>query len=138
MTPETLMPEAADEVNFECELEAPPEKVWRALSVPEFLATWLMPNTLRKTRMGERFAFDGQKQGLAKTIECEVLAAEPERLLRYRWAEPGSAASVVTFELSPYGEGTWLRVVHTAPSRFAAAIIMSAANCNGPPLRLAA
>jgi len=137
MTLDTLMPDAADEVDFECELEAPPEKVWRALTVPEFLAAWLMPNTLRETKSGEQFAFDGQKQGLAK-IECEVLAAEPERLLRYRWVEPGSAASVVTFELRPHGDGTWLRVVHTAPSRFATAITMSAANCNGPPLRLAA
>ena len=135
---DTLLPEALEEVDFEYDLEAPPEKVWRALTVPAFIAAWLMPNTLTKAEPGERFAFDGKRLGLAEKIDCEVLTAEPERLLRYRWREANEAESIVTFELTPHGLGTRLRVVHAAPSRFAATMMMCAANANGRPLRLAA
>jgi uncharacterized protein YndB with AHSA1/START domain len=137
MTTDVLTPELADEVDFECDLEASPEKVWRALTVPEFLAAWLMPNTLRRTEPGEQFAFDGKRLGLPDRIDCEVLTSEPQRLLRYRWREPGDADSIVSFELSPQGQGTRLRVIHSAPSRFTVTMML-AANSNGPALRLAA
>ena len=137
MTLDAMMPDPAEEVDFECDLEASPEKVWRALTVPEFLAAWLMPNTLTETETGERFAFDGRRHGLPQKIDCEVLTAEPERLLRYRWREGDDADSIVSFELSPHGSGTRLRVIHTAPSQFAVTMML-AANSNGPPLRLAA
>ena len=135
---DTLLPEASDDLAFEYDLEAPPEKVWRALTVPELVAAWLMPNTLTRTEPGERFAFEGKQLGLPEKIGCEVLTAEPERLLRYRWRENEHADSIVTFELTPHGLGTRLRVIHAAPSRFAATITMCAANANGPPLQLAA
>jgi len=82
----------------ECELPEAPEKVWKALTLPKLLALWL-----------------------PDAVGSEILAAEPNRLLRYRW--PGKEAdrdakgqtleSVVTFELTgtPAG-GTHLRVIH--------------------------
>ena len=82
----------------ECDLPETPEKVWKALTTPELLAKWL-----------------------PEAKDCEVLAAEPNRLLRYRWRageddrdESGRELdSVVTFELThmPSG-GTHLRVDH--------------------------
>ena len=82
----------------ECDLPETPEKVWKALTTPELLAKWL-----------------------PEAKDCEVLAAEPNRLLRYRWRageddrdESGRELdSVVTFELirMPSG-GTHLRVDH--------------------------
>ena len=90
--------EAAHAVVTECDLPDAPEKVWKALTVPELLAAWL-PNA----------------------VNSEILSAEPNRLLRRRW--PASAAdqdtagrpleSVVTFELTGTDTGgTHLRVVH--------------------------
>jgi uncharacterized protein YndB with AHSA1/START domain len=84
----------------ECDLPDAPEKVWKALTVPELLAAWL-----------------------PDAVDCEILAAEPHRLLRYRW--PGDEQdrdaaghkldSVVTFELTGTDTGgTHLRVVHRA------------------------
>ena len=69
----------------ECDLPEAPEKVWQALTKPELLARWL-----------------------PEANECEMLAAEPNRLLRYRWRagehdrdeSGGRLDSVVTFELS--------------------------------------
>ena len=82
----------------ECDLPEAPEKVWQALTKPELLARWL-----------------------PEAQDCEILAAEPNRLLRYRWrageedrdADGRELDSVVTFELSgtPSG-GTHLRVDH--------------------------
>lgn len=82
----------------ECELPHAPDKVWKALTVPKLLAAWL-----------------------PDAVNIEILAAEPNRLLRYRWpgkeedrdAKGQTLESVVTFELTgtPAG-GTHLRVVH--------------------------
>jgi uncharacterized protein YndB with AHSA1/START domain len=46
----------AESIVVECDLPEPPEKVWRALTVPELLAAWLMPNDIR-AEVGSRFSF---------------------------------------------------------------------------------
>jgi uncharacterized protein YndB with AHSA1/START domain len=117
---------AADSIEFECELPDPPEKVWRALTVPDLLAAWMMPNDI-KPEIGSRFAF--AKAGAP--IECEILNAEPERLLRYSWRErpaPGNAAdpldSIVTFTLGrTVSGGTHLRIVHDGFARVATSAV---------------
>lgn len=122
---------AADALEFHCELAEPPEKVWRALTVPELLAAWMMPNDIRP-EIGERFAF------AAAGIECEILDAEPGRLLRYSWRERSRDAglrepldSVVTFTLArSVSGGTHLRIVHDGLARRAMpAVAMAGAGC---------
>src|ERR1700722_3132611 len=92
------MTDSPDAVITECDLPEAPEKVWKALTVPELLADWL-----------------------PEAGDCEILAAEPDRLLCYRWraaADDKDAVgrpvdSVVTFELTgTAGGGTHLRVDH--------------------------
>ena len=82
----------------ECDLPDAPEKVWRALTVPELLVEWL-----------------------PEALESEIVEAEPNRLLRYRWsggehdkdAAGRPVESVVSFELTGAEDGgTHLRVVH--------------------------
>jgi uncharacterized protein YndB with AHSA1/START domain len=127
--------DTANAVITECELPDAPEKVWRALTVPELLAAWLMPNDMPtregRPEVGDRFRFEphpghGRKSAAGRVadgpIECEVLAAEANRLLRYRWRsgegerDPAghSLDSIVTFELTETTTGgTYLRVVHS-------------------------
>ena len=92
------MTDSPDAVVTECDLPEAPEQVWKALTVPELLAAWL-----------------------PEAVDCEILAAEPDRLLCYRWrAAAGDkdavgrpVDSVVTFELTgTAGGGTHLRVDH--------------------------
>ncbi|RVB75267.1 MULTISPECIES: SRPBCC domain-containing protein [unclassified Mesorhizobium] len=133
--------DATDSIEFECELPDPPEKVWRALTVPDLLAAWMMPNDI-KPEIGSRFAFAKPDA----PIECEVLDAEPERLLRYSWRErpePGNAAdplaspldspmdSIVTFTLDrTVSGGTHLRIVHDGFARVAtSAVAMVGGGC---------
>ncbi|RUX83102.1 SRPBCC domain-containing protein, partial [Mesorhizobium sp. M7A.F.Ca.CA.004.08.1.1] len=66
--------DAPDALEFEYELAEPPEKVWRALTIPELLAAWMMPNDI-SPEIGNRFAFAGPDT----PIECEILDAEPEK-----------------------------------------------------------
>jgi len=120
-----------DVLEFEYDLAEPPEKVWRALTVPELLAAWMMPNDI-KPETGSRFAFAGQDTA----IECEILDAEPERLLRYSWREqPGDAGdpfdSVVTFTLArTVSGGTHLRIVHDGfTGKAMPAVAMAGAGC---------
>ncbi|MER9438896.1 SRPBCC domain-containing protein [Mesorhizobium sp. M0618] len=107
--------------------------MWRALTVPELLAAWMMPNDIRP-ETGSRFAFAGPDA----PIECEILDAEPEKLLRYSWREqPADAArqdpleSTVTFTLArTVSGGTHLRIVHDGFARKAMpAIAMAGAGC---------
>ena len=92
------MSHSPDTVVTECDLPDAPEKVWKALTVPELLAAWL-----------------------PDAVDCEILAAEPNRLLCYRWrgdardtdADGRVLESVVTFELTGTSTGgTHLRVQH--------------------------
>ena len=122
-------------LSFDCELPDPPEKVWRALTEPELLAAWMMPNDI-KPETGSRFSFSGPDA----PIECEILDAEPGRLLRYSWRErpePGDATrngpldGIVTFTLDrTVSGGTHLRIVHDGFARTATpAVAMAGFGC---------
>jgi len=132
MTDEKQAPAAKDTLAFECDLPDAPEKVWRALTVPELLAAWMMPNDI-KPETGSRFAFAGPDA----PIECEVLDAEPGRLLRYSWRERSDTGdadgldSIVTFTLArTVSGGTHLRIVHDGFVQAATpAVAMASAGC---------
>ena len=127
--------ETADEtektIAFECDLPQAPEKVWRALTVPELVAAWLMPNDLTPEEGGD--------------VVCEVLDIEPERLIRYSWRDEEARRldldSTVTFELARSAAGgTHLRIVHSGLQRAGSRVstVMSAANANQPRMMLRA
>jgi len=112
--------EATDSIIVECDLNDPPQKVWQALTVPELLAIWLMPNDIRP-QVGARFTLQ-EKPGADGEIECKVLRVEPNRLLSYSWRQDGGRRnaggraldSVVTFELAETASGgTHLRLIHS-------------------------
>ena len=112
---------AGDALVFECELTERPEKVWRALTVPGLVAEWLLPSpSLEEMRpeTGCRFTLEAKPED-GGAIACEVLEAEPPRLLRYSWrgsrddASGRTLDSVVTFVLNEtVTGGTHLRIIH--------------------------
>ena len=86
------------ELVYETDLDAPPEKVWRALSVPEYLDRWLQPKAAE---------------------QLDVVKSDENKSLTYRWRESGQGAvvgaedSLVTFELKPtHDGGTWFKLTH--------------------------
>ena len=86
-----------------------PERVWRALVDPTELAAWLMPNDFAP-EVGREFKLETGADEIG-TIEAEVLEIDEPRVLRCRWSGVFGDTQV-TFELTPEGDGTRLRVRH--------------------------
>jgi uncharacterized protein YndB with AHSA1/START domain len=98
-------------VVVERDIPHPPEKLWRALTQPHLIEEWLMKNDFKPT-VGHQFNLRGDWGG---TLDCEVLAVEPNKRLTYTWNHRHDDAalnleSVVTFTLTPTPAGTHLRV----------------------------
>ncbi|WP_088344033.1 MULTISPECIES: SRPBCC domain-containing protein [Rhodomicrobium] len=91
-------------VIVEREIPYPPERIWRALTQPHLLEEWLMKNDFKPV-VDHRFKFSGE-WGAA---ECQVTTLEPHKTLSYTWAAYG-LESVVTWTLTPTGNGTVLRM----------------------------
>lgn len=95
----------------------PPARVWRALTDPELLTRWLMPNDFQ-LKVGHRFTFQGTPMPKVKfsgIVQCEVLTFEVERTLCYSWADhsgENDLRSTVTWRLEPEGQGTHLFLEH--------------------------
>jgi uncharacterized protein YndB with AHSA1/START domain len=82
-------------------LTQPPVRVWRALTDPELLARWFMPNDFKPR----------PEQGFDGVVHCEVLEIEPEHRLRFAWIG-GGLTTTVTWTLAAEGHGTRLFVEH--------------------------
>jgi len=91
-------------VVVEREIPFPPEKIWRALTQPHLIDEWLMKNDFKPV-VGHRFDFRADWG----SVDCKVLAIEPNKTLSYTWAAYG-LESVVTWTLTPAGTGTHLRM----------------------------
>ncbi len=111
MTSETSSSEDG-EVVVECGLDASPEKVWRALSVPELAADWLGAAHESAPISGGKATF-------------EIVDSVPFTRLVYRWtdrSEPSPVESSVTIEIKPDGAGaSWFRLTHRPPASLSAA-----------------
>ncbi|HEY3670229.1 MAG TPA: SRPBCC domain-containing protein [Acidimicrobiia bacterium] len=86
-----------------------PERVWRALVDPTELAAWLMPTDFAP-EVGKEFKLETGAAEIG-TIQGEVLEIDEPRVLRCRWSGVFGDTQV-TYELTPEGDGTRLRVRH--------------------------
>lgn len=94
-------------------LSRPPDQVWRALTDPDLLARWLMPNDFRPA-VGHQFTFRTDpvpEYGFDGIVHCQVLDLDPPRLLRFSW-QGGQLDTVVSWRLVPEGAGTRLLITH--------------------------
>jgi uncharacterized protein YndB with AHSA1/START domain len=92
----------------------PPERVWRALTDPQELASWLTPGDFAP-RVGHRFQFRAKPQwGWRGIVDCEVLEVDPPRRLSYTWqGDEKGQVTTVTWTLEPVSDGTRLVLEHT-------------------------
>jgi uncharacterized protein YndB with AHSA1/START domain len=109
------LPGEDSEIALEVQLDAPPEKVWRAIAVPAFREQWLPE---------------------ADLAGPEPVASVPGVEVRYRMREDGVpfTDSTVTFRIEPgLDGGTLFRVIHRIE-----AARRTSANDNLRPVSLAA
>ena len=94
-------------VIVERDIPHPPEKIWRALTQPHLIEEWLMKNDFEPV-VGHRFDLRADWG----SVDCQVLAVEPNKTLSYTWGAYG-LGSVVTWTLTPTSTGTHLRMEHS-------------------------
>jgi uncharacterized protein YndB with AHSA1/START domain len=100
------------DIHFEVTYPHPRERVWRALTDPELLADWLMPNDFQP-EVGHTFQFRSDPApGWDGIVHCKVLELEAPHRLAMSW-KGGMIDTVVTFTLEEVAEGTKLRLDHT-------------------------
>ncbi|WP_458764927.1 SRPBCC family protein [Cupriavidus basilensis] len=105
---------------LEYELDAPPEKVWRAISIPAFREKWLPQGVL---------------------ADAEPVSSTPDEEIRYRMRdeEPPFLESTVTFRLRPNAVGgTVLGIIHVLEDARLERHVQTAANDGWPYLMRAA
>jgi uncharacterized protein YndB with AHSA1/START domain len=91
-------------VTVEREIGYPPEKIWRALTIPHLLQEWLMQTDF-VAEADRAFTFRGDWG----SVDCKVLEIEPPHSLSYSWDAMG-LESVVTWTLTRTPAGTHLRM----------------------------
>jgi len=97
-----------------------PEDVWLALTTPEAIAEWLMPNNF-KAEVGRKFRLQVDGNWMFSGInECEVLEVDPPRKLVFNWvvvpvgpSQPRHEPMVLTWTLEPVDSGTKLVLVQS-------------------------
>ncbi|HET8597739.1 MAG TPA: SRPBCC domain-containing protein [Castellaniella sp.] len=100
-------------ITVDYQLSASLQDVWRVLTEPDLLKSWLMPNDIRPT-VGHHFTFrTAPAPGFDGVVQCKVLAVEPGSRFVYSW-RGGPLDTIVTWTLTPAaGGGTVLRLEHT-------------------------
>ena len=107
-------------IEREIHIDASPEVVFDVVSRPEHLREW-WPDDARyevaEGAAGEIVFGDLDAGGMA--VAFTVLEVEPPRTFTFRWTHPAGEAPVagnsllVTFELTPSGQGTLLRMTES-------------------------
>ena len=96
-----------------------PERVWRAVTKPEELSQWFGDRIMMEPVVGSDIVFIWKEHGRSTG---RVEAFEPPHTFAFRWRAHGVAedaplaadnSTLVTFTLTPIGDGTRLEVVET-------------------------
>ena len=117
---DTEIEKQATDLVFEYALDAPPETVWRAISIPGFRDKWLPRGDL---------------------ADADPISSAPGEEIRYaiRDGEPPFLESVVTFQVRPGANGgSVLKIVHGLTDARLVPRKVPAANNDGPRMMLAA
>lgn len=102
----------------EITIDAPAEKVWRALTEPESIAQYMFgAKVTTDWRPGSPITYEGEWNGKPYRDKGQVLEVAPNRLLKTTHFSPLSGKedtpenyNVVTYELTPQDGGTAVRV----------------------------
>jgi uncharacterized protein YndB with AHSA1/START domain len=112
----------AQPVTVEVVLDAPIERVWKAITDKNDMKQWYFDLVDFKAEPGFEFQFEGGPDPKEPYVHlCKVVESIPNKKLSYSWKYAGYPGnSLVTFELSEEGTKTKLRLTHTGLETFPA------------------
>ena len=109
----------AEAIVIERTFNAPVAKVWQALTDVDQMRQWYFDLKEFRPEVGFEFEFVVEHEGNSYHHLCKVTEVIPQKKIAYTWRYKGeSGDSLVTFELSPEGEGTRLKLTHTGIDTF--------------------
>jgi uncharacterized protein YndB with AHSA1/START domain len=95
-------------------LNAPVQKVWKALTDKNEMKIWYFDLEEFKPEVGFKFHFTGGPSPEKQYLHlCEITEVIPEKKLAHTWHYDGYPGnSFLTFELTPQGNKTLLKLTH--------------------------
>ena len=107
---------------FERALNAPIDRVWQAITDKTQMKQWYFDLADFKAEVGFQFEFiGGPDNGIRYHHVCQVTEVIPGKKLTYSWRYEGYVGlSYVTFELTPEGQSTRIKLTHTGLETFPA------------------
>lgn len=109
-----------DPVVVEYDLQATPEKVWKAITDNTEMKQWYFDLPEFKPEVGFEFQFTGgADSGIAYIHLCKITEVEEGRKLKYSWRyKDYDGISFVSFELFSKGALTHLKLTHDGLDTF--------------------
>jgi len=106
-------------VVIERTLQAPVEKVWKALTDKNDMRQWYFDLKAFKPEVGFEFEFNAGEETKTYRHICKVTEVVVNRKLAYTWRYEGYPGnSVVTFELFPEDDQTRIKLTHEGLESF--------------------
>lgn len=104
---------------IEQEFNATTEQVWNAITDKELMKKWYFDIPNFKPELGAKFNFEGGTEEDRYIHLCEILELVPNEKIKYSWEYEGHlGTSFVSFELTPIGEKTILKLTHEGIETF--------------------
>lgn len=99
----------------------PVEKVWQALTDKDTIKKWYFDIPDFELRVGAVFNFYEPGDARQFHHQCTIKEIIPLQKLQHTWTYPdlGKGISVLTWELSPDGDNTQVRLTHEGLEAFA-------------------
>ena len=100
-------------------VNAPIEKVWKAISTKEDLAKWFHPSDDFVLEVGRTFHMEGHHEGKNYPHTMTITEIVPEKKFGLDWFIEGDAGITrVIYELEPVGDNTKVRVTHSGFDKY--------------------
>jgi uncharacterized protein YndB with AHSA1/START domain len=111
---------AADPLIMERTFNAPIGEVWKAITGKEEMKQWYFDIMEFRPEVGFEFTFTADADNKKYVHYCRITEVIPGRKLSYTWRHRNILGiSLLTFELSPEGQKTRLRLTHEGLESFA-------------------
>src|SRR5690242_12554165 len=100
-------------------VNAPIEKVWKAITDKEQMKKWYFDISEFKPEVGFEFTFEGGAEDRIYVHLCKIIEVIPDKKLKHSWRYKGyEGESFVTWELFSEGNATKVKLTHEGLETF--------------------